>query len=126
MSERWLALSRGKRETETFLPDLGQRLTVGSRTHRKFTLRRFQKAGMTPAFYDLAFPEAGTTPTHVAFAQCQGDPEAALQCFEAHPDFLAWHMLMTATLLAWPVASHPTFARRYPALAEQMARQPPK
>lgn len=124
MSQRWLALSRGERGAETFLPDLGLRLTVGSRTHRKFTLREFQKAGMTPTFYDAAFPEAGALPAaHVAFARCQDDPAAALRCFEAHPEFLAWHMLMTAGLVAWPIATHPPFQQRYPALAEQLAHR---
>lgn len=120
MSRRWFAVSRAKRDTEMYIPEMGIRLAVFTRAHRKFVLREFKASGITEAFYTLAFE---SSPVHTAFEELQTtDLAAAMQLFATHPSFLSWHMLMTHNILDWTaMATYPPFASRYPDVAARVA-----
>lgn len=103
------------------IPDMGVRLMVGTRAHKKFVMREFKSAGMTDAFYNLAFED---TPVHTTFERCQNDLETAMGLFEQHPNFLSWHMLMTNGIFLWNIVEHPPFVQRYPEIAANVTRSP--
>lgn len=121
MSKRWVSLSRDKYGSVMYHSDLGVRLNVGTRAHRKFLLREFKSAGITEDFYRLAFSE---NPVHVAFERCQTDLELAMTLFERHPSFLSWHMLMTNNIFVWRIVEHPPFVHKYASVATIVRSRP--
>lgn len=123
MSQRWVSVSRIGHGKEVHIPEMGLRLTSGTRSHRKFVLREFKKAGITDDHYSLAFQDTDT-PVHTAFEQSQYDLGDAMRLFETHPQFLAWHMLMTNGILNWNIIEYPPFAKRYPAIVSQVKSRP--
>ena len=121
MSQRWVDVSRALYGVKMHIPDLGVRLTVGTRVHRKFVLREFRSAGLTDEFYKLVFAK---DPVHITFERCQTDLELAMVLFERHPGFLSWHMLMTNDIFVWRIVDHPPFAQQYAAVASIVRSRP--
>lgn len=121
MSQHWVDVSRFKNGEEMHVPDLGARQTAGTRTHRKFVLRKFKSAGMTDEFYQLAF---SSNPAHTPFERCQTDLQLGMKLFEEHPKFLSWHMLMTSGIFVWNIVEYPPFAQRYPEIVANVKSRP--